>query len=58
MTYAINIQLSKSLLRAFWHVLVLDLSILGIHFKLAVDHLVFSAVYGFTWRFPISFVAF
>ena len=42
------IQLSERLLRAFWHVLVLDLSILGIHFKLAVDHLVFSVFYGFT----------
>ena len=42
------IQLSERLLRAFWHVLVLDLSILGIHFKLAVDPLVFSVFYGFT----------
>ena len=42
------IQLSERLLRAFGYVLVLDLSILGIHFKLAVDHLVFSVFYGFT----------
>ena len=42
------IQLSERLLKAFEHVLVIDLSILGIHFKLAVDNLVFSVFYGFT----------
>lgn len=42
------IQLSEQLLRVFRYALVLDLSIIGVNFKFAIAHLMFSVFYGYT----------
>ena len=43
-----HFQLDEGFLRVFRHVLLLDLSILGVNFRFAIVYLVSSAFYGFT----------
>ena len=52
------LQCRERLLRAFRHVLLLDLSVLDVNSKFAIPYHVFPVFYDLALRFPTSFVAF
>ena len=52
------LQWRERLLRAFRHVLLLDLSVLDVNSKFAIPYHVFPVFYGLALHFPTSFVTF
>ena len=52
------LQWRERLLRAFRHVLLLDLSVLNVNSKFAIPYHVFPVFYDLALHFPTSFVAF
>ena len=53
-----RLQCLERLLRAFRHVLLLDLSVLDANSKFAIPYHVFLVFYGLALCLPTSFVAF